>query len=347
MKFLSVTLCLLICCVSDALIQQSALQRGSGPKFELEAASVGDISAYNVEQTPSFETAKRRVAVLLCPAQFCVPEDYTVMFENLRALEDQLDIELAESCRTVPLGRTDWIKVARQLPTKNFIDANLDVKETLQWYFDAIEDALMDIFQAEGPDVSIAIVGHSIGGWVARAYLGGLSQSSSAVYRLAIQQCTSLVTLGTPHTSPDDALVDQTRGLLRAIEEAPACSPKYLTEEKGISITCVCSNAVKGSFPSTNLEELIAVGSYVPLTGMQGDYVGDGIVPSSLAFLDGPAESVIVDTCSQTGKDIRHIHVIPTPWNLWDPKAPSIPLSDDFPSYVSTGVVEQWAAYIR
>lgn len=77
--------------------------------------------------------------------------------------------------RVAPLPRTEWIKVARQLPTKRFIDAELDVGVTLDWYFDAIEDALAELFAESGEDVEICLVGHSIGGWVARAYLGGMS----------------------------------------------------------------------------------------------------------------------------------------------------------------------------
>jgi triacylglycerol esterase/lipase EstA (alpha/beta hydrolase family) len=82
--------------------------------------------------------------------------------------------------RVAPLPRTEWIKVAKQLPTKNFIDANLSVKVTLDWYFEAIERGLSELLAEAGgksnmDDVEICVIGHSIGGWVARAYLGGLS----------------------------------------------------------------------------------------------------------------------------------------------------------------------------
>ena len=54
-------------------------------------------------------------------------------------------------------------------------DATLPVQSTLGWYFDALETAVTNIFAQEGPDVDVCIIGHIIGGWVARAYLGGLS----------------------------------------------------------------------------------------------------------------------------------------------------------------------------
>jgi hypothetical protein len=127
----------------------------------------------------------KRVSLLVCPAQFCVPDDYQVLFDNLRKGEyllqgkdtddDTIDIEIG-STLVAPLPRTEWIKVAKQLPTKNFWDATLPVHKTLDWYFDAIEAGLSEILAKEGHDANICIIGHSIGGWVARAYLGGLSR---------------------------------------------------------------------------------------------------------------------------------------------------------------------------
>ncbi len=43
------------------------------------------------------------------------------------------------------------------------------MSSALKWEFDAIEEVLADIFATEGADVNICLVGHSIGGWVARA----------------------------------------------------------------------------------------------------------------------------------------------------------------------------------
>lgn len=65
--------------------------------------------------------------------------------------------------------------MAKQLPTKSFLDASLDVRVTLDWYFDAIEEGLSELFAEGGEDIEVCLVGHSIGGWVARAYLGGMS----------------------------------------------------------------------------------------------------------------------------------------------------------------------------
>jgi hypothetical protein len=324
-------------------ITNSALSRFS---------TLGDSNGVNTEPlstgTAPFNKDSGRVAVLVCPAQFCVPDDYKVLFENIAAMAIN-DPSLAKigTCRVAPLPRTEWIKVARALPTRAFLEARLPVSSTLKWYFDAIEDGLADIFATEGTDVNICLVGHSIGGWVARAYLGGLSRSSTAVSRLAAERCTSLITLGTPHISHEDALVDQTRGLLREIAESSTCKSQALAD-RGIDITCVCSSSLGGNFLTTNVEELVAASSYLPLLGRIDSSVrGDGIVPLDLAFMESPARRVILENCSLTNERVRHSHVVPTPWRLLDGYAPSIGLPDSYPSYVSNGVVQQWIKYLQ
>ena len=309
---------------------------------------------------------KRRVAILVCPAQFCVPADYERLFTVLRdTCHRDMTIGTCDVCN---LPRTEWIKVAQQLPTMNFVKAELPVEPTLYWYFKAIESSLNNIIASEqlyrasrnvdqvddDSDFSICVIGHSIGGWVARAYLGGLSLSSSALYTYAKQHISSFITLGTPHISPSTALVDQTRGLLAAIESAMTCTPQALIETSSnyrnepLEITCVGSSAIAGNFFTTNVEELVAASSYLPLTGKANGVIGDGIVPLELAFLDHPAKRIEIRACRRTEQPIRHCHVLPTPWNLIDGYAPSIALpSDTFPSYISDGVVQQWAHCIR
>jgi hypothetical protein len=127
-----------------------------------------------VESQPRLEKDSTRISILVCPAQFCVPDDYQVLFQNLQSTAE-CNVQVGTTV-VAPLPRTEWIKVAKQLPTKNFWDATLPVHETLGWYFDAMEAGLSEIFAKEGPDANVCIIGHSIGGWVARAYLGGLSR---------------------------------------------------------------------------------------------------------------------------------------------------------------------------
>ena len=154
----------------------SSIQRRSTRRISriYETSSLPSSGAALSESSENNQT-KRRVSILVCPAQFCVPDDYQVLFQNLKDQSDGLNIELGSTV-VAPLPRTEWIKVARQLPTRNFWDATLPVHKTLGWYFDAMEDALSEILAMEGPDAEVCIIGHSIGGWVARAFLGGLSR---------------------------------------------------------------------------------------------------------------------------------------------------------------------------
>lgn len=227
----------------------------------------------------------------------------------------------------------------------------MNSSKTLQWYYDAIETSLAEIFAETDDNIKICILAHSIGGWVARGYLGGLSQSSTAVYSTAIEKCTSLVTLGSPHFSPDSALVDQTRGLLREVESTFECSSEGL-QQNGISVTCVGSKAVKSNLLTSDIEEIVATTSYVPLIEkwssiMKGPVSGDGIIPTELAFMKAPARKIEVENCSITGSPIRHAHVLPTPWNLWDGYAASIELPQDYTWYGSEGVLDEWIDAIQ
>ena len=312
------------------------------------SSSANAIEAIAAAESSSVAT-KKRVSILLCPAQFCVPDDYDVLFASIREAEKRIGngIEIG-TCKSCDLPRTEWIKVAKQLPTAEFLQARLPVQKTLGWYFDAMERGLVDILAEEGPEANICIIGHSIGGWVARAYLGGMAGSSTAIGRLAQERISSFVTLGTPHVSPEEALVDQTRGLLKAVESTPSCSAQALAE-RGIEITCVGSSGLGGKLISTNLEELVAASSYLPLLGRIGkDVTGDGIVPLDLAFLDDNfSRRVVVESCSITGGKVRHAHVLPTPWNLIDGYAASISLPEDFLWYGSEGIIDDWAQHIQ
>lgn len=123
------------------------------------------------------KTKKKKISILLLPAQFCVPADYEILWKELATVMAEEDHDFILGTTLVaPLQRTDWIKVAKQVPTRAFWDATLPVHRTLEWYFDAMEQGIATILQKEGPNAHICLIGHSIGGWVGRAYLGGLSR---------------------------------------------------------------------------------------------------------------------------------------------------------------------------
>ena len=292
------------------------------------------------------ETKQQKIAVLICPAQFCVPADYKNFIKSLQERNDSI-----VTVKVAPLPRTEWIKVARQVPTRSFFSSELNNAKTLKWYFDAIETSLAGIFAETDDDTKICIIAHSIGGWVARGYLGGLGQTSTSVYKSALERCSSFITLGSPHYAPDTALVDQTRGLLKQVASKFECSSEGLSQN-GIKITCVGSQAVKSNIVPTDIEEIVATTSYFPLIEkwnsiISGPVEGDGIIPIDLAFMESPAKKILLENCPITGNPIRHAHVLPTPWNLWDGYAPSIELPDDYTWYGSDGVIDQWIGNIQ
>jgi hypothetical protein len=183
--------------------------RDSSSSLFLSQATIQNTAAADTSSSSSSSSSlpERKVAILLCPAQFCVPDDYADLWETLPShidiIEDVADSDSDSTSigpttttttrriavdkdlsRVVPLSRRDWIKVSKQLPTTNFLEATLEVHKTLDWYFDSIETGLNEILslsqqQKNNGDSGldgICFVGHSIGGWVARAYLGGLSR---------------------------------------------------------------------------------------------------------------------------------------------------------------------------
>lgn len=351
--------------------------------------------------TPIQQKTKRKIAILLCPAQFCVPADYETFLTDISTYFGKADTESSSNnasavdieivaARVAPLPRTEWIKVAKQLPTLDFINGNLSVRKTLDWYFHAMDKGLSDLLvdiassslssNTADDIVEICIIGHSIGGWVARAYIGGLSSPSSistAINRLLTQQqqqqqpqqqyknvkISSLITLGTPHTSSPNAIVDQTRGLLREIEMSHTCSAKSLVTELGISILCVGSSSIycfgssssssSGGSRTSFIENIIATASYLPLLGnVNSTTCGDGIVPYELSYITDNGtcvQRINIQQCLQTGKSVQHANVIPTPWNIVNGYAPSYKLSSENGNniwYGSPGVLGQWIEYI-
>ncbi len=91
-----------------------------------------------------------------------------------------------------------------------------------------------------GRETTVCMLGHSIGGWVLRSYIGEVLGEERA-----LRQVSSLITLGTPHQPPPASSplsrIDQTRGLLSDINARfPAGSP--LPAER---VTCVAGSGTR------------------------------------------------------------------------------------------------------
>jgi pimeloyl-ACP methyl ester carboxylesterase len=157
--------------------------------------------------------------------------------------------------------------------------------KTLGFFYEALDKAFEQVEADYGSDVKVAVLGHSIGGWVARSYIGEVMGAE-----VAAKKVCSLVTLGTPHNPPPKdspvAALDQTRGLLTYINDKfPSGSP--LPEA---AVTCVAGTGTKSPASigallqnarenawdekarrSLLLEEVVALSSYFPLSGKAFD----------------------------------------------------------------------------
>lgn len=237
--------------------------------------------------TPEEEQEKNKGltkrAVLICPQQFGgKPGDYSSLAVKLR--------ERGHPVYLARLTEWDWLTIVKSAFTEAYFKGELEPKETLPFYMNAINEAVSRI------DGEFSILSHSIGGWVARAWLGEVASDDLR------KRCVKYVSLGTPHLPPPAdsivAKVDQTRGLLSYINER---WPGAHFEE--IEYTCIASKAVTGKL-GLDLDSMLAYASYFALSG-QGDVEGDGITPVNAALLEG-SKAIVLD-------NVYHADVLPNP----------------------------------
>ena len=231
-------------------------------------------------------------AVVICPQQFGgKPGDYATLTTQLR--------ERGHPVYVAKMSALDWLSITKSAFSAAYWKGELEPSEALGFYMDAIDGAVRRL----GDDEEFTILSHSIGGWVARAWLGEVAEESVRA------RCKCYVSLGTPHAAPpEDSIVskvDQTRGLLKYVNDR---WPGAFWED--IKYTCVASTGVSGKL-EFKLDSLLAYASYFALIG-QGDVPGDGITPVGGALLEG-AESVVLD-------EVFHADVIPSPVSGTNPK---------------------------
>ena len=210
--------------------------------------------------------------VLICPAQFGTDNDYADLIEGLSARGHPVMV--------APLEFAAWFRLIPAALTPEYWKGELDPDVALPFYYEALEEGTRQL-REQYPDRKIQLVAHSIGGWIARSYLGQLPDAKRAA------EYSALVTLGTPHRPPPDGFfktIDQTRGLLSYVEQR---YPGAFHEE--LRYLTVGSEAQKGALPGNGaglVAGSLAYASYLPLCG-DGTVVGDGITPLSCAHLDG------------------------------------------------------------
>lgn len=252
--------------------------------------------------------------VIVCPAQFGTLSDYQELVDELQARGHPTVV--------APLAFTDWLRLIPASLTKEYWTGELSPDVALPFYYEALDKATAQLAE-QYPGKKVQLVAHSIGGWIARAYLGQLPAAKRE------STFSALVTLGTPHTPPPEGIfrtIDQTRGLLMFVEgRYPGAfyreSLRYLT---------VGSTAQRGALPGSGqglIAGSLAFASYLPLCG-DGQVEGDGITPIRCAHLEGAEQRTV---------EAFHIAFVPgsgtrlngTPW------------------YGSPEIIGEWADFLQ
>lgn len=175
------------------------------------------------------------------------------------------------SAVVVPLRRRDWLPTLGGRSVINIIKV-----------LDATAQQLMRDSQCK----RINLVGHSAGGWISRIYLGEApydvhpSDRHRTFPRPARSHVSTLLTLGTPHTS-------QERWTRKNLEFVNQTYPGAFYSD--ISYVCVAGKAIHGS-----KADWFTFNSY-KLTCGEGLQWGDGVVPLSAAHLEGATNLVLDD----------------------------------------------------
>ena len=265
-------------------------------------------------------------ATIIFPAQLGTKEDY----EDLVAcLMNDHNIK----AYVVPLSRLDWpLGLLPSFFSRDYFDGTLKPSKALSFYLKAVDAAVQEAIDdaaADGieiQDLRINLLAHSIGGWIARAWL---SEWCSPELK---KQVNNVVTLGSPHNPPPAgtklAKIDQTRGLLTYINDNFPGS-----YEKNVRYTSVIGSSIVGQTSITVDKAIfrnLAFLSYFALSG-DGKSVGDGIIPIATANLEG-SNVLILD------KDVVHSNYLPTPFR-------SIQVSNVL-WYGSKGVLDKWVSYL-
>ena len=226
---------------------------------------------------------------------------------------------------TVPVKRSDWIRVAGGL--LDFPDFYLgNAKPTgfgYGWYLKRLKETVDLAYDQQEGNEKVLVIGHSAGGWLARAAMSDGEWSSSDADEDAEAVRTSdrircLVTMGAIHKVPEDESTCVTRGALRYTDEN---YPGAFLKDEGIGYVSIGGAAIVGDDSKDDDGERIsaqppdlqgseadgyykkrgegnsnrvAFTSYKAVAG-NGKLIGDGVVPLEWTQLEGSRQLELPD----------------------------------------------------
>jgi pimeloyl-ACP methyl ester carboxylesterase len=122
--------------------------------------------------------------------------------------KDQIDI--------LPVERFDWLQVFLRgaLDLKFWQSEAPPTRPAFRWYLDRVAAKVEEL----DDDETIVLLGHSAGGWLARAAVGFGSTTTDeegGTPLVDLSKISGIVTLGAPNLPPPPGVMDMTRGALR------------------------------------------------------------------------------------------------------------------------------------
>ncbi|GBF96015.1 hypothetical protein Rsub_08830 [Raphidocelis subcapitata] len=244
--------------------------------------------------------------IVLLPGFGNCSDDYETPFG---CAEEGLATQLRERgwhVEVMDLQRKHWFNVARSLLTLGVWRGALTTDPGYSWYIQRIADAVLRAQEATGAD-QVHLLGHSAGGWLGRAFIGGAHGSgveagagdSHAPLR-PHPAVSSLTTLGTPHRparqrgerrgkAPD--MTGGALGWVDALWPGAAFADAHGVDYVAVAGRSVrgCSRAVRGRGHSLSG---YAHAAYMQVSG-EGEVWGDCVVPTACATLDGATNLVL------------------------------------------------------
>ncbi|MEW5308207.1 MAG: hypothetical protein WDW38_000183 [Sanguina aurantia] len=253
--------------------------------------------------------------IIILPGFGNARKDYTEPFgDKSSALVTHLEAR-GFSVYVPPLERGDWFKVARGLLTLKFWSSTLTTDPGYTWYLDRVA-ATVELARLETGSSQVDLIGHSAGGWLARAYLADpkyMSMDPGSVRALLTSDAVSggggggsvpnprvrsLVTLGSPQRPPlKEKGRDMTGGAQGWLDTS---FPGAFFAPQGVRYTTVAGRTVRGhrDFPrqreGTRVPQEYAYDSYFQVCGDGEGIEGDCVVPLNSALLDG-ANQILLD----------------------------------------------------
>lgn len=266
--------------------------------------------------------------VVICPGFGNDSTDYDTPLEQPK--EVGLESVLArrgfdpEQIYTVPIQRSDWIRVAGGLLDipKFYTGDALPTGLGYGWYIKRLKESV-DLAYEESGGEKVVLMAHSAGGWLARAALGDGTWCEERGIQTN-ERVSCLVTMGAIHKTPEEESTCVTRGALKNTDLA---FPGAFLQDQGIKYVSIGGAAVEGELVDKEMKDFkaqasrVAFNSYEAVSGTGGQ-IGDGVVPFEWTQLEGSKQirlDGVVHSINEAGTTV--------PTDRW---------------YGSEGIVDRW-----